>query len=353
MGAVTIIYQIFMVGRTIGSSLFLFKQWSNDLGAVEKALLLFKQGGDDFFVAKKRSKQSLKRTKSIPETSKHIKELITSNNATYVRFLLDRIKNRSYDGGTIVVERYRLVLFTQGKVASTVFKQLARRMMELEDWMVDNRQVPHNPATNGLSYLKYYKTADALTILTSSRWTRAIFVRDPKERILSAFLDKAARNGGEYITNNCCQTFSLPSNSNRSYMCGDHAHGSFLGFLEVVQSECCCDGHWMPQSSRIDWPFRPYITFVGHFDRIQEDTKQLLHLLSIRSGEADLWARFGASGWGSNSSAIFSESTKANHKTSARANLSKYYNSTVDALVEELYYEDYTDRLLNFTSLTS
>ena len=45
MGAVTIIYQIFMVGRTIGSSLFLFKQWSNDLGAVEKALLLFKQGG--------------------------------------------------------------------------------------------------------------------------------------------------------------------------------------------------------------------------------------------------------------------------------------------------------------------
>ncbi len=48
MGAIIIIYQMFMLGRTIGSSLLLLKQEGYyDLGAVEKALLLFKRGDDD------------------------------------------------------------------------------------------------------------------------------------------------------------------------------------------------------------------------------------------------------------------------------------------------------------------
>jgi hypothetical protein len=234
----------------------------------------------DFDLDEKMRKQ-LKRKKSIPETSKHITELISSNNASYVRFLEKYLNNRSrvytrgpwdgpWDGGGIVVERYRLVLFTQGKVACTVFKQLARRMMELEDWMDHNRKVPHDPSWNGLRFLYNYEEADALTILTSPRWTRAIFVRDPKERVLSAFLDKAARNGSKYVTQHCCRTFSPASNSKRSYKCEDYARGSLLGFLEVVESECCCDKHWAPQSKRIDPPFRPYITFVGHFDRIRD-----------------------------------------------------------------------------------
>jgi hypothetical protein len=225
--------------------------------------------------------------------------------------------------------------------------------MELEDWMDHNRKVPHDPSWNGLRFLYNYEEADALTILTSPRWTRAIFVRDPKERVLSAFLDKAARNGSKYVTQHCCRTFSPASNSKRSYKCEDYARSSLLGFLEVVQSECCCDKHWAPQSKRIDPPFRPYITFVGHFDRIRDDTKQLLDLLSMRSGEADLWTRFGASGWGPNFTAsIFSESTKAIHQTSAHEKLLQYYNSTNHALVEKMYHQDYEDRLFNFTPLS-
>ena len=189
LGGIIIIVQMFVVGRVIGSSMLL-KQEDDDSSAV--------LGGA---MEKWRKHQSSKRKKYIPETPKHIAELIASTNASYVRFLVDQLNDRArvytrgpWDGGAIVVERYRLVLFTQGKVACTVLKQLARRMMELDDWMDHNWKVPHDPNRNGLSFLFNYEVMDALTILTSPRWTRAIFVRDPKERILSAYLDKVARN---------------------------------------------------------------------------------------------------------------------------------------------------------------
>lgn len=137
LGGIIIIVQMFVVGRVIGSSMLL-KQEDDDSSAV--------LGGA---MEKWRKHQSSKRKKYIPETPKHIAELIASTNASYVRFLVDQLNDRArvytrgpWDGGAIVVERYRLVLFTQGKVACTVLKQLARRMMELDDWMDHNWKGP-------------------------------------------------------------------------------------------------------------------------------------------------------------------------------------------------------------------
>jgi hypothetical protein len=41
-------------------------------------------------------------------------------------------------------------------------------------------------------------------MMTSPNWTRAIFVRDPKQRFLSAFLDKAIGNDGWHVLKQCC-----------------------------------------------------------------------------------------------------------------------------------------------------
>ena len=43
-------------------------------------------------------------------------------------------------------------------------------------------------------------------MMTSPEWTRAIFVRDPKQRFLSAFLDKAIGNDGWHVLKACCES---------------------------------------------------------------------------------------------------------------------------------------------------
>lgn len=221
--------------------------------------------------------------------------------------------------------------------------------MHKKDWRSDSTDLTHNPRKNGLTYLYHYNFGDAFTILTHPEWTRAVFLRDPKERTLSAFLDKAARKNGKYVYRHCCNQ----GNST----CGEEANESFLGFLRVIKGHCCCDPHWRPQSKRIDNFFMPFINFFGHFDRIQDDTKKLFERLEsninmrARGDEViDLWASFGASGWGrSGNQSIFSLDTKAKHQTSAISKLRQYYNSSSEVLVEQIFAEDYNDPILNFT----
>jgi Sulfotransferase family len=100
-----------------------------------------------------------------------------------------------WDSAPIVMEQYKLVFFTIPKVGCTAWKQLFRRMMGYRDWKNENVHAmqPWNPESNGLKYLYHYDRVTASTMMTSPEWTRAIVVRDPKERFLSAYLDKIVR----------------------------------------------------------------------------------------------------------------------------------------------------------------
>jgi hypothetical protein len=246
----------------------------------------------------------------------------------------------NWDGAPIVVEEYKLIFFTQAKVASTVFKQLLRRMMHVEDWMMHKEpHIPHNPAKNGLTYLYQLPPDKALHVMTAPDWTRAIFVRDPKERALSAYLDKAARKNGSYVHRHCCY-------SDKNQTCAKKASRSFKDFIEVVSTSCCCDPHWKSQSKRIDAPFWKYINFVGRFESLGEDTKLFLEHLDA--------SELGVSGWGTHGNeSIFAEGTGTRHQTSARAKLRRYYEeSNIAAMVEDFYASDYAHSLLNFSRNT-
>mmetsp|Transcript_21097 Transcript_21097/g.50141 ORF Transcript_21097/g.50141 Transcript_21097/m.50141 type:complete len:571 (-) Transcript_21097:732-2444(-) len=145
----------------------------------------------------------------------------TKVNKHQLDYLLD--PNAGWDVSPIVVEEFKLVLFTTPKIATTVWKQLARRMMHYDNWREENLQLPHYPQYNGIRYLYHYRSSSKpstdnkglggiLTttptideILTSPLWTRAIFVRDPVERLVSAYLDKAVRDdNGWYVKHHCC-----------------------------------------------------------------------------------------------------------------------------------------------------
>jgi len=88
----------------------------------------------------------------------------------------------------VVIESHKLVFFPVAKNGCTVFKKLFRRMMGESDWLEKN---PHAPSkTDGLKHVGHFSRDKQLEMMTSPNWTRAIFVRDPLERTLSAYLDK-------------------------------------------------------------------------------------------------------------------------------------------------------------------
>ena len=207
-------------------------------------------------------------------------------------------------------------------------------MMNLTDWSTHKEpKIPHNPMFNGLKYLYMYPLPRAIEMLTDPDWTRAIFVREPKERILSAFLDKAAKKEGVYVDRHCC-----PNEIGRNDSCGKRASTSLHDFMMLIQDHCCCDPHWKPQSRRIDPELWQYVNFVGYFDSLHDDGKRMLQRLG---GAA--WETFGASGWGQNQNeSMFFESSHSNHRTGAHTKAKLYFNdSAVVKLVEDIYASDY------------
>ena len=53
------------------------------------------------------------------------------------------------------------------------------------DYYIHGNGIPHN--LNDVKILSHYPIAKANEMMTSNEWTRAMFVRDPKERALSGY----------------------------------------------------------------------------------------------------------------------------------------------------------------------
>lgn len=242
--------------------------------------------------------------------------------------------NGIWDGSPIILESHKLVFFSIPKVGCTTFKQLFRRMMGFPDWKSQDGalMLPHNPQRNGLKYLYHYSRVEANEIMTSPLYTRAVFVRDPKMRFISAFLDKALSNDGSYLKDKCC-----PGNGE----CIEKAQ-MLEGFLQLA--ETCKDTHWMPQSERMDPKYWKYVNFVGHLETAETDTRLLLQKIGA-------WDEFGKSGWGKHENASIFETPDdaGGHATYSRWAVWKWYTQILERKVEEFYSEDYFNTLLNFT----
>jgi len=52
----------------------------------------------------------------------------------------------------------------------------------------------HLPDKAPFKHLFRFSDTDILHMMAIDEWTRAVFVREPKERVLSAFLDKFCKN---------------------------------------------------------------------------------------------------------------------------------------------------------------
>ena len=231
----------------------------------------------------------------------------------------------------IVIPEYKLVFFPIPKVASTEWKILFKKLMGLPE--VD-RSKPnwglmesvHNPNSNNLTYLTDFDIEQAQVIMTSDEWTRATVVREPKERILSAFLNKFVQ--GDTFQRYCCKYRNKTEECRERKLAKD-----FTYFLHRTRD--CSNEHWEPQYNAIDSKWWPYITSIGYMDNITEYSKELLQSVKSEKTGLSAWEQYGSTGWGSNGTKAFMEHEKTGHATNAGERLSKFYTKEDEEFVEK------------------
>ena len=227
----------------------------------------------------------------------------------------------SWDGSPIVLEQFKLLFFTIPKNSCEEFKRLFRRMKGLSDWRTHYNHppvggkpgttIPHDPQVNGLKYLYHYSPEQATRIVNDPSWTKAIFIRDPLTRFLSAYLDK--------IVNHPYRMKKL--------------HLNFEQFVGKVENGFK-DPHWNPQCALIDCKkWLPRLNFIGRVSTIAQDTKNLLKRVKA-------WERFGSTGW-EGGGAIFQGKRYSDHVTGAKAKLAKYFTPSLEKRVRALLVPDY------------
>lgn len=279
-------------------------------------------------------------------------------------------RRTGWDNDPIVLESHKLLFFSVPKNACSGFKMLLRRMMGLPDWkkVGSRNEKLHDPNRNGLRYLGSFPTRKQEEFMISEDWTRAIFVRDPRTRILSAYRDKALSRykefnnvAGGYVKSLCCNfNRTLPNpklqNSTRvelelyrrclplSPFEKDVTEDTFpfRYFVENFMAHCH-DAHWAPQSNRLKAANWKKINFVGHFENLKEDAHQLLRKIGA-------FDDFG-SGWGPENKTIF-ENNLALHATLSDNELHRYFhaNSTkLQTMVLKHYHNDYLNEVMNLT----
>ncbi len=256
----------------------------------------------------------------------------------------DPMLARGGHGKPIVIESHKLVFFFIPKVACSVFKMLFRRMMGFSDWLDKNPHAPSN--LDDFQHLGDFSRHKQLTMMTSPNWTRAIFVRDPLERTLSAYKDKGFHRGGEFVYNRCCRVDG--KNETMPAFCSNFPFNKtnfpFETFVNHVLFECktSYDGHWKPQSLLLHKDNWNFINFVGNLKNGEADT----HLLLKQIGAFE---EFGASGWGEFRNQSFFQSNRAKHKTDSMSAMEQHYTPDLRKRVFEYVRGDYEMELFNFT----
>jgi len=260
----------------------------------------------------------------------------------------------------IIIEEYKLVFFPFPKIASSSWKRLFARMNNNPNWCeVDI----HIPKKNNLKLLRDYDEVSAYNMMTNPEWTRAVIVREPKERLLSAFLDKSIRQSDNFESKFCQRYQDFGGNLEECLL----RHAEFDFFLTNF-TQMTPNVHWEPLFPKIDVKWWPSINFIGYMSTLHTDSRRLLQsLYSVHDDDgvnASAWDRWAMAGWPENitqncrdnltTSELdpqeyeFMSRPDSIHATSAHSRMSKYYTPELERFVEERWADDYNNPFYHF-----
>ena len=190
--------------------------------------------------------------------------------------------------------------------------------MGYSDWNDESKQF------EGLRYLYDYDVHKATEMMTSPKYTRAFFVRDPKKRIVSNFLEYVIKDDGKFLSENCCAGRETCKKRGMR----------FSKFLNVINT--CDEPFWRPQGRKMEPKYYAKLNFIGHYDSMKEDAQKLLKQLG-------LWEEYGASGWGSDSnSPIFDSVREITESEFYKA----YTTPEIEKKAQKYFRSDYDNKLL-------
>jgi hypothetical protein len=260
---------------------------------------------------------------------------------------------------TFVIPEYKLIFFTFPKVACSEWKRMFMRINGNENWCKIRNFNAHDPKLNGIKVLSDYPTEIATAMLTSPSWTRAAIVREPKERVLSAFLDKAVKerncDKGCYYITHCCNKISDEEDKEECIENGQDFK-SFLTFVGKYPKKCM-DVHWEAQMAKIDAKWWPYIDFIGYQNNLVEDAKTLLKTLTSTKDPIEgrtAWERYGKSGWGNDNELCekrphaFLEENTSTHKLETGSRLHEWYTPETEEMVEKQWAIEWEQEKVQF-----
>lgn len=168
-------------------------------------------------------------------------------------------------------------------------------------------------------------------------------MREPKERILSAFLNKFI-DDGYYFFYRCCQFISEEVQKE----CREKRElVDFTYFLKRTRD--CRNDHWNPQYTTIDAKWWGTINFLGYMDNIGYDAKRLLQSITSSKDGVSAYERYGKTGWGTNGTNGFMERDISHHATNAGKKLRRYYTREDERFVEKYWAGEWNHTTYHFT----
>jgi hypothetical protein len=245
-----------------------------------------------------------------------------------------------------------LIFFLVAKAASSEWIRFLMRLQGSERWC--EKGCIHDSAENGLKFLSDYSVEEAEEMMTSPKWNRAIFVRNPKPRILSAFLDKAVSHKHHFIQSNC------PIYADRGGSLDEciERYDDFEFFLYNITTTLDKNVHWRSIHSRVDVKWWPYINYVANMENLSEDAEDFLRSIYSKVNGASAWDNIGNTGWSDNERDCDSLGTSAflakkdtRHKTNAKDKLREYFTPALEEFVEIHYADDFNNPYFHFSEV--
>lgn len=233
--------------------------------------------------------------------------------------------NQSFSYHGWVVPEYKCLCMTIPKVACTTVKVTL--------YHLDGNPAPAQPNdVHGLDvglFLGNCSTEEIIEILTSPEWVRFCFVRNPYDRLLSAYKSK--------IGNTRDSQYSWLQDAIRgrfNYTDGDGRHVVTVTFADLVHFLSDCGG-------KVRYEFKPDAIYDGHFNTqtqiLMQDLINYDFIGRFENFANDFKAVLTRIGAPEETIALASEK----RNVSARVPLDAVYSRDLAALTYELYRDDF------------
>jgi hypothetical protein len=203
----------------------------------------------------------------------------------------------------------------------------------------DYLSIPYYKRDQGSFSMRSLEPIKAKAMLSDPSWTKAVFFREPSERLLSAYLDKVADRYGQLYGK-------------------DRIDLTFPEFVDGVANNFKnMDPHWKPQVTTCGLDYLlPHFDFIGSMEHISEHTKLLLEKVGMwddygskfddghdlpKVGSACFVAPPDRSASNTTVNGFNQRGTTSKHATGSKSKFEKYYTPELLEKVRKVYAIDY------------